>query len=126
MHELSIAQSILDCIRKQLESYPGASPRRIGVKIGSMSAIDASSLKFCFEAVVLGTDWESLELVPNVIPAHRICSECGNNFVVENYSIFCPACQSSDTEADGGDELDLEFLEIDTDGTPGIEVQSTQ
>lgn len=126
MHELSIAQSILDCIHKQLEPYPGAKPTRIGVKIGSMAAIDATALQFCFEAILLGTDWEKLELVPNVIPARRTCTQCGHNFVVEDYNTFCPACESGDTEADGGDELDLEFLEIDSDGTPGTEVQSTQ
>lgn len=126
MHELSIAQSILDCIRQQLVPYPGATPKRVGIKIGSMAAIDPSALQFSFEAMVMGTDWEKLELVPNVIPARRICTQCMHSFEVKDYNILCPVCQSADTEADGGDELDLEFLEIDTDGTPGTEVESTQ
>jgi hydrogenase nickel incorporation protein HypA/HybF len=126
MHELSIAESILDCVREKLESHPGAKPLRVGIKVGSMAAIDASALQFCFETIVLGTDWESLELVQKVIPAHRICSNCGNNFEVEAYNIFCPACQSDETEPDGGDELDMDFLEMDTDGTAGTEVQSPQ
>jgi hydrogenase nickel incorporation protein HypA/HybF len=126
MHELSIAESILECVREKLKSYPGAKPRRVGIRVGSMSAINTSALQFCFETILLGTDWESLELVQKLIPARRICSECGNNFVVEAYNTFCPTCQSSGTEADGGDELDLDFLEIDTDGTPGNEVQSAQ
>lgn len=126
MHELSIAESILSCVRKQLEPYPGAKPTRVGIKIGSMAAIDAAALQFCFEAILQGTEWESLQLVPNVIPARRVCTQCGHNFVVEQYNPFCPKCESGETQPDGGDELDLEFLEIDNDGTPGTEVQSPQ
>lgn len=117
MHELSIAESILDAVRKELALHPGTVPLRVGVRIGSMAAIDAEALTFCFEAVVQGTEWDALKLDTNVIPARRICISCGNNFVVEDYNAVCPACSSPDTTADGGDELDLEYLEVEKDGT---------
>jgi hydrogenase nickel incorporation protein HypA/HybF len=118
MHELSIAESILDAVRKELALHPGTVPMRVGVRIGSMAAIDAEALTFCFEAVVQGTEWDTLKLDTNVVPARRICNSCGHTFVVEDYNAVCTTCASEDTTPDGGDELDLEYLEVEKDGTP--------
>ncbi len=118
MHELSIAESILDAVRKEIAMNPGTVPTRVGIKIGSMAAIDPEALTFCFDAIVSGTEWSDLKLATNVIPASRICNNCRNVFVVEDYNSICPACASSDTAPDGGDELDLEYLEVENAGTP--------
>ena len=61
MHELSIAESILDAVRKEIALHPGTVPTRVGIKIGSMAAIDPEALKFCFDAIVNGTDWAESE-----------------------------------------------------------------
>jgi len=118
MHELSIAESILDAVRKEIALHPGTVPTRVGIKIGSMAAIDSESLTFCFDAIVTGTEWANLKLETNVVPAGRICNSCHNVFVVEDYNSICPACGSNETLPDGGDELDLEYLEVENAGTP--------
>ena len=53
-----------------------------------------------------------------MILASRICNNCRNVFVVEDYNSICPACSSGETTPDGGDELDLEYLEVENAGTP--------
>jgi hydrogenase nickel incorporation protein HypA/HybF len=118
MHELSIAESILDAVRKEIALHPGVYPARVGVRIGSMAAIDPESLSFCFNAVVQGTEWDSLKLDMNVVPAQRICNSCRHIFVVEAYNSVCTVCASEDTTPEGGDELDLEYLEVEKDGAP--------
>ncbi|HVJ09810.1 MAG TPA: hydrogenase maturation nickel metallochaperone HypA [Acidisarcina sp.] len=118
MHELSIAESILDAVRKEIAMRPGTIPVRVGVRIGSMAAIDAEALTFCFSAVVHGTEWDALKLDTNVVPARRVCNDCGDSFLVEDYNAVCPGCASENTAADGGDELDLEYLEVETNGAP--------
>jgi hydrogenase nickel incorporation protein HypA/HybF len=67
MHELGIAESILDAVRKELAGHRGARPLRIGLRIGEFAAVDADSLRFCFEAVNRGTDWEPVVL--DIAPA---------------------------------------------------------
>lgn len=126
MHELSIAESILDAVRKELSSHPGARPMRVGLRIGELAAVDVDSLTFCFEAVLRGTEWESLQLDARVCPQRRICNDCGNEFAVVKYNSNCPACASSNTKLTSGDELDFDYLEVETDGTPAIEVKGTE
>jgi len=126
MHELSIAESILEAVRKELASRPGARPIRVGLRIGEFAAVDVDSLKFCFEAVLKGTDWESLQLDARVCPQRRICKDCGKEFAVVEYNTICPACAGSDTRVTSGDELDFDYLEVETDGTLAPEVEGAE
>jgi len=126
MHELSIAESILDAVRKELANHPGARPMRIGLRIGELAAVDVDSLTFCLEAVLKGTEWESLQLDIRVCPQRSICRDCGNEFGVIEYNTTCPNCASMNTKFLSGDELNFDYLEIDIDGTPATEVQSTE
>jgi hydrogenase nickel incorporation protein HypA/HybF len=126
MHELSIAESILEAVRKELASRPGARPTRVGLRIGELAAVDVDSLSFCFEAVLKGTDWESLQLDARVCPQRRLCKECGNEFAVVEYNANCPACASSNTRLTSGDELDFDYLEVETDGTAAVEVKGAE
>ena len=62
MHEIGIASDILDAVRKETAARPPARATKVGVRIGEMAGIDPSSLAFCFEALVKGSDLEPLEL----------------------------------------------------------------
>ena len=126
MHELSIAESILAAVRTELASRPGARPTRVGLRIGELAAVDVDSLTFCFEAVLKGTDWESLQLDARVCPKRRMCKECGNEFAVVEYNADCPACTSSNTKLISGDELDFDYLEVETDGALATEVEGSE
>ena len=126
MHELSIAESILDAVRAELRSYPGARPLRVGLRIGELAAVDMDSLKFCFESIVLGTDWESLTLDAKVCPPTRRCHDCGEDFQSTDYNTVCPRCSSGNTFSTGGDELDFDYLEVETDGASSTQVESVE
>lgn len=126
MHELSIAESILDAVRKELVNRPGAHPTKIGLCIGELAAVDVESLRFCFEAVLHGTEWEKLQLDVRVCEHRRKCNECGHEFAVVDYNASCALCGSLNTRAVSGDELDFDYLEVETDGTRAAEVQSAE
>ena len=126
MHELSIAESILDAVRAELLRYPGAKPLRVGLRIGVLAAVDIDSLSFCFESVVRGTDWDSLTLDAKSCPPTRRCLACLGDFESVEYNTLCPRCGDGNTISTGGDELDFDYLEVETDGAPSTQVQSTE
>ena len=126
MHELSIAESILEAVRKEVASRPGSRPIRIGLRIGELAAIDVDSLTFCFEAVLKGTDWEGLQLEARACPVRRVCRDCGHEFAVIEYDATCPACAGTNTKLSSGDELDFDYLEVETDGTLATEVKGAE
>jgi hydrogenase nickel incorporation protein HypA/HybF len=62
MHELGIANSILQAVETEMRPHPGARAVRIAVTVGALSGIDRDSLEFCFGALTKGTPFESLAL----------------------------------------------------------------
>ena len=126
MHELSIAESILTAVRTELEKHSGARPTRVGLRIGELAAVDVESLTFCFEAVLAGTEWEGLQLDARVCSPRRKCKDCGEDFAVIAYITCCPACASNNTTPTSGDELDFDYLEVETDGALAAEIKSIE
>ena len=62
MHEVGIADSILQAVRTEVALHAPARASKVGVRVGEMSGVDPNSLSFCFEALVKGSDLEPLEL----------------------------------------------------------------
>jgi hydrogenase nickel incorporation protein HypA/HybF len=113
MHEIGIANSILDAVRAEAARHPGAEPLRVAVRIGELAAVDADALRFCFEALTRDTELESLELEIELCPRRQRCDECGAEFNVTGYEFQCPQCGEERTECISGDQLELAYLEIE-------------
>jgi Zn finger protein HypA/HybF involved in hydrogenase expression len=62
MHEVGIANSILEAVRTEVAAHAPERATKVGVKIGAMAGVEASSLSVCFEVLVKGSDLEPLEL----------------------------------------------------------------
>ena len=126
MHELAIAESILDAVRKELTAYPGAVPKRVGVKVGVLAAVDVDALRFCFEIAVRGTEWSLLELDARVIAGEVSCLVCGHKMRAESTVLDCALCGSAQTVMNGSDELDLDYLEVERDEHSGTNLPETK
>jgi hydrogenase nickel incorporation protein HypA/HybF len=72
MHEVGIANSILEAVGTEMQPHAGARPIKVTVKVGAMSGVDRDSLLFCFEAITRGTVFESMILVIVDAPADEL------------------------------------------------------
>jgi hydrogenase nickel incorporation protein HypA/HybF len=113
MHELGIAEATLVAIRKEAARYPNTRVATAGLRIGALAGVDASALRFAFEAIVRGTEFETLHLEIEHCPQKQRCLDCGRDFVVRDYDLQCPNCQGLQSDCIGGDELDLVFVEVE-------------
>jgi len=113
MHEMGIANSILDAVRTEMARYPGSYPCKVGMRIGEIAAIDEDALRFCFDAMIADSDLASLELEIEFCPRRHRCLACGTDFVVRDYVTRCPQCASLQTECIAGDELEFAYLEVE-------------
>lgn len=126
VHELGIAESVLDAVRAEVRKRPGVLPTKVGLRIGEMSAIDEDALRFAFDALVRDSDLHSLQLEIERCPLRYECLDCRHGFVVENYDATCPECGQTRVKSVGGDELDLAYLEIEDDVSSAIGKESTE
>ncbi len=62
MHEMGIAASVIEAVRKEAAQRPGARVTKVGMRIGEFAGVDRESLTFCFQALVKDTELESAAL----------------------------------------------------------------
>jgi hydrogenase nickel incorporation protein HypA/HybF len=113
MHELSIANSVLEAARLEIGKRPGARLVKVGLRIGELAGVDPEALNFSFQALVKGTEMEQAALEIEPRPRRHRCLECGCEFAVENYDTACPDCGATRTEFFSGTELELAYLELE-------------
>ena len=113
MHELSIANSILEAVQAEAQRRPGVRVSKVGVRIGELSGVVPEALSFGFEVLVRGTEWQPLKLEIETVPRRQRCPHCAHTFAVLNYEVACPQCGAPETDCVGGDELDLAYLEVE-------------
>ena len=113
MHEMSIAQGIVDIVREEMQKHNAKVLRSIRLNIGQMSAVVPESLSFCFKVITSGTELEGAELIMDIIPIRGYCPSCQKDFIIEDYAFECPDCTGTDIDVIGGQDLSIVELEVD-------------
>ncbi len=112
MHELSIAQRIVEIAEEQARNAGLARITAIKVRIGSLTTIVPEALDFCFGFATEDSLASGAKLVVEEVRAEAKCDACGKDFTVQDPVFFvCPSCGSTDTTILKGQELDLMSIE---------------
>jgi hydrogenase nickel incorporation protein HypA/HybF len=106
MHELAIAQAILDRAQAASENNGGGRVLKIGLRIGEISGVEVDALSFGIEALSKGTPLER--------PKRRLrCTSCATVFEPEGFAVGCPTCRHEASDCIEGNELDVTFIELE-------------
>ncbi|MFZ5906195.1 MAG: hydrogenase maturation nickel metallochaperone HypA [Nitrospirota bacterium] len=113
MHEVSIAQGLLDIVVENCRKQGCSGIESIKVKIGKASGIVPDSLFFAFETMKVGTLAEKASLTIEHVPISGFCNSCNSSFTVDDaYIICCPHCNSFEIRVDTGRELNVDEMEV--------------
>jgi len=112
VHELSLAQAIIDRVSEDARQRGIRQVRRVTLRVGEWSAVLPDSLAFGFEllAQAAGEPVAGAQLVIHMVPAEGECPACGHRFPTGETGLRCPACGGSARLVAGG-ELDIESYE---------------
>lgn len=112
MHELSVAQGILDLVRQHVPAGRTSQVRRVELRLGRMAGVMPESLSFCFEALVAGSPLAQARLAIERVPVRGTCRECAAAFEIPEPVFLCPACGSGRVCTTSGDEMQLVQIEL--------------
>jgi hydrogenase nickel incorporation protein HypA/HybF len=126
VHEMGIANSILEAVRKEARKHPAARATKVGIRIGELAAIDAEALKFCFEVLSRDTELDGLQLEIELCPRRHRCGHCDQIFIVREYDCRCPECHNLAAECISGDELELAYVEVEENEPSAVGTKSSQ
>jgi hydrogenase nickel incorporation protein HypA/HybF len=116
MHELGIAQNILEIVQQSVTKEQAPEVRWIRIRVGQLSGVVPDSLEFCFQAIVSETEMQGASLAIEQMPAVFRCKKCAYRFQVNDLEYLCQQCQSPDLEILSGKELDIVEIELADEG----------
>jgi len=110
MHEMSIAQSIVEIACAEAED---ATVRLVRVAIGALSHVDPRALAFGFDVAARGTIAEDARLAIDRPAGQGFCVDCTATIAVEARGAACPGCGGHKWILTGGDEMRVVELEVE-------------
>lgn len=113
MHELSIANSIVDIVTDQLQAEPTPRVTRVNLRVGALSCLHRDSLLFSFDLITAGTCLEGAKLHFTELPVKIYCPNCDRLQTLAGVQAFrCPECQTPSADIRQGQELEIESIEL--------------
>lgn len=113
MHELSIAQSIVDLASGEAAKAEAERVIIIRLSLGILSGVVRESLEFCFPIACEGTPCQGAELMIDIEPAKLHCQACKDVFDIDEFVLVCPGCGFFPATLLEGGELKVISLEVE-------------
>lgn len=101
MHELSMAQGIIDAVLKTAEENDAVEVTEVSIEIGRLAMINPEQLRFMLSVLVENTIVENAKIEIEEIPVEIDCPECGfhGNAILDDLDhyapmVSCPKCDN--------------------------------
>jgi hydrogenase nickel incorporation protein HypA/HybF len=113
MHEMGIAQNILDIALGAAGKEGASKITRINLVAGELRGIVPMQLTFCFGLVAKDSIASGAYLNVEEMPVSGHCNDCDSDFSIKEYEYVCPKCGSAKIQVTGGTELSIKDIEIE-------------
>ncbi|WP_301100687.1 hydrogenase maturation nickel metallochaperone HypA [Propionivibrio sp.] len=113
MHEMSLAENVLQIIEDAARADGFHRVRKVILEIGQLAVVEPDAMRFCFDAVVRDSlaDRAILEIVE--IPGSGWCMNCAATVPMSDIITACSLCGGYSLQATGGKEMKLRALEVE-------------
>ena len=112
MHELSLAQNIVEIIQKFVPKEEWNRIRAVRTIVGEHSGVISDSLQFSYQAITSATILDQSHLEIETVPFMIHCSACDKDSSTEMGNRQCASCGSFNTNILAGIELTVREIEI--------------
>lgn len=113
MHELAIAQGIIDAAVPEALRHGAKRVLEIRLKIGELSGVFPEYMQECFDIAAAGTIAQNARLKVERIPVAVRCQECGYEGGIDRRKIRCPRCGGTELKITAGREYYVDSLEVE-------------
>ena len=113
MHEISLAQSVIDFVNKEKDKYPNSRIVKVKLKIGKLASVFPDTLTFAFQSLVENTPLSHVKLEILELEPKGYCKNCSNAYPLYDNVFQCPFCGSSNGDITEGTEFLIDSFEIE-------------
>jgi len=115
MHELALAQELVAMAAEHAARAGARHVTRLHCRIGAMRQIEPELIEEAFEVARNGTMCQGARLCIEKVPMTARCGTCQRTYAVEDWNWNCPECGAEGEPLEGGDELELAYIEAEND-----------
>lgn len=113
MHEMALAESVLQVIEDHAARQGFRAVKAVRLEIGALSGVEPEAITFCFDCVTRGSVAEGARLEIVAVPGEGWCMACGREVPMRERYDACPHCGGYEVQPRGGLEMRLAELEVD-------------
>lgn len=114
MHELYLAESIINIVKDYAKRDGFKKVNSVSLSYGRLSCIESKSLQFAFDVQSKDTPAQGAALEFKILPAVIHCFSCEKDLEVKAHTGACPGCGGNEVILTAGTE-ELQILELDVD-----------
>ena len=121
MHELSLAQSLVELLEQQRLQYRESAKNTSNdevqvlsaqVKVGALSCVSIEALEFAMQSLLSNSLFSDLQVIFELESGLLCCNECGHQFDAEQLYVPCPQCEHIGHRVLAGRDVYLQSIEI--------------
>ncbi|MCX6165012.1 MAG: hydrogenase maturation nickel metallochaperone HypA [Ignavibacteriae bacterium] len=114
MHELSVAQNIIEIVKENVPEKDLGDVKTIFLEVGEFSGIVSDSLQYCFDVIKTDTPLGNSKMEIKKIPFLLYCNKCKSK-TTNNMGIrFCECCGSCNTKIMSGMDMQITKVELNS------------
>lgn len=114
MHELSVAQNIIEIVKENVPEKDLRNVKTISLEVGEFSGIIPDSLEYCFDVIKADASLGNSKMEIKKIPFVLFCDDCKSE-TTNNMGIrFCEKCNSSNTRIISGTDMQIINVELES------------
>ncbi|CAA0119778.1 Hydrogenase maturation factor HybF [BD1-7 clade bacterium] len=107
MHEVSLAENLIECIEQQAQKNRFERVEKIEVEVGELSCVDPGALEFALQALAEGTVIDGASLAIGIVTGQLQCRACKHTYNANTVYTSCPECHQTGSKKIGGDDAQL-------------------
>lgn len=112
MHEMSLAESILQIVEQTARSHQATRVRAVLLELGALSHVEEQALRFCFDAVTRGTVADRARLDVATTVGRAWCMPCSTSVALGRLGNPCPLCGGYQLQVTQGEEMKVKEIEV--------------
>jgi len=113
MHEMSIAEGILQLVEETARREKAQRVGLVVLEIGQLASVEVEALRFCFDVAMRDSVAEGARLEIVETPGVGWCLDCNRSVALREKLGTCPQCGSFRVQVTGGTEMRVLELEIE-------------
>jgi hydrogenase nickel incorporation protein HypA/HybF len=113
MHEMSLAESVLNIIEDAARNGKFDRVMSVTLEIGALSAVEPDAMRFCFEAVTNGTFVQGAKLEIVELPGLGFCRDCNKTVTLAERYGLCPECNGTHIAITGGETMRVKEISVE-------------